>query len=454
MSNSRIPGIVVGHSNMDLDCLGAMALARRLFPGYWAVQSRQVHPPARPLVTLYRVHLDLVPSKELKGQTVDHLVVVDTRSLDRVKEYLDLLAAPPSRIDVFDHHPPGPRDIPGARVHDGAFGSATTLLGTLLMEANVPLHPDDATIALTGIYADTGSFTYSNVTEADFRVAAYLLGAGASLSLVRTFLAPLRERGQGALLRRLMENLSTRHIRGNSILFSYLELEEPIQGISPVVEKVFETEQPDAYFAVFWFRNQRSTLIIARNRKEGIELDRILAVFGGGGHTKAASATVKGTEGREVLRALVEFLERSLAPALSARDIMTRNVTVVSEETSLLETALLLERMNFTGCPVVGNGGALTGFVTLRDIQKGRRAGQMHAPVKAYMTRKVVTASPGATLREVEELLLTHNIGHLPILDQGRIVGILTRTDYLALRRGERELAQSFRNRLGPKAHE
>lgn len=449
MTKPTIPGIIVGHSNMDLDCLGAMALARRLFPGYWAVQSRQVHPPAMPLVTLYRIHLDLIPCKELKGAAVDHLVVVDTRSPDRVKEYLDLLEAPPSRIDVFDHHPPGSREIPGARVHDGAVGSAATLLGLRLMEENLPLHPDDATIALTGIYADTGSFTYSSVTEADFRVAAHLLHAGASLSLVRTFLAPLRERGQGTLLRRLTENLSTRLIRGNLILFSYLEFEEPIQGISPVVEKVFETEQPDAYFALFSFRRQGTTLIVARNRKEGIELDRILSAFGGGGHTKAASATVKGTDGRAVFRALTAFLEKSMTPALQARDIMTRNVTVVPEDTSLLETSLLLERMNFTGCPVVGEGGGLAGFVTLRDIQKGRRAGHMHAPVKAYMTRKVVTASPGATLREVEELLLGHNIGHLPILDQGRIVGIITRTDYLALRKGERELAESLRNRLG-----
>jgi tRNA nucleotidyltransferase (CCA-adding enzyme) len=62
---------------------------------------------------------------------------------------------------------------------------------------------------------------------------------------------------------------------------------------------------------------------------------------------------------------------------------------------------------------------------------KGRRAEQMHAPVKAYMSRNIITAPPDTTIWRIEELLFNHNIGHLPIVDDSRIVGIVTRADYL-----------------------
>ena len=102
MGEDPIPGVIVGHTNMDLDCFGSIALARHLFPGYLAIQSRHIHPMSRNLVIMYRDHLGLLPSGYLKGQKVKHLVVVDTRSEDRVKEYLDLLAEPPERMDPHD----------------------------------------------------------------------------------------------------------------------------------------------------------------------------------------------------------------------------------------------------------------------------------------------------------------------------------------------------------------
>ncbi len=448
MGEPRVPGVIVGHSNMDLDCLGSIALARHLFPGYVTLQSRHVHPVAKPLVTMYRIHLGLAPARDYRGHAVDHLVVLDTRSRDRVAEYLDLFHGEPGRIDVFDHHPGDSRDIPGATFHESTYGSNTTFLGTLLMEQGLTVTPDCATVALTGIYADTGNFTHGNVTEADFRVASYLLAHGASVKLVKNFLSPLREPLQVTTFHQVLNDLVHRQIRGHSILLSYTELDGPRQGLSTVVEKIFEVENPDAYFALFAFKHNRSAVIICRNQKDSIRLDRIMGAFGGGGHEKAASATVKEVEGEEVFATLLDFLESSLKPAITARDIMTPDPTVISEEISLLDAAILLERINHTGCPVVDRDGALVGFVTLRDIQKGRRAEQMHAPVKGYMTRKVITASPATTFREMEELLLTHNIGHLPILEEGAVTGIVTRTDYLAFRREEKERARAVREIL------
>jgi tRNA nucleotidyltransferase (CCA-adding enzyme) len=439
MGQETIPGVIVGHTNMDLDCFGSMALARRLFPGYLAIQSRHTHPVARNLVTMYRDHLALLPSKDLKGQRVEHMVVVDTRSQDRVKEYLELLEEVPERIDVYDHHPADSRDIPGANFHESELGSNTTFLGTLIMEESVEVTPDDATIALTGIFADTGNFTHGNVTREDFRVAGHLISSGASIRLVKTFLSPLRERFQVTMFHEVLNDLVHRQIRGHSVLLSYTELDGPSQGLSAVVEKIFEVENPDAYFAVFFFKHNSSVVIICRNQKDGIEVDRIMAAFGGGGHKKAASATIKGVVGEEVFEKLLAFLESSLLPAVTAGDLMSRDVTTLDPDLSVLDAARFLEEINHTGCPVVEEEGELVGVFTLRDIMKARKAEQMHSPVKGYMTWKVVSTGPETTVREMEEILLSNNIGHLPIVEDGQMVGIITRSDYLAFRKAEKE---------------
>ncbi|MCH9034474.1 MAG: DUF3987 domain-containing protein [Planctomycetes bacterium] len=251
MGESAGSNVIVAHTNMDLDCFGSIVLARHLFPGYVALQSRHVHPAARTLVTMYRNHLDLLPSKEFKGQAVDHLVVLDTRSQDRVSEYFDLFEGAPSRIDVFDHHPSDSRDIPAAVFHECTLGSNTAFLGTLLMEQGIHITADDATIALAGIYADTGNFTHGNVTTEDFDVASFLLSSGASIDLVKTFLRPLREKVQIARFSEVLKDVSHRTIRGHSVLLSYTELDRPSQGLSAIVEKIFELENPQPRSCLF-----------------------------------------------------------------------------------------------------------------------------------------------------------------------------------------------------------
>ena len=275
--------IIVGHTNMDLDCFGSIVLAKYLFPGYSLVKSRLVHPVAKNLYTIFGHHLNMISTRELKEQHVEHMIVVDTRSKSRISEYLNILPEPPDTIEVFDHHPSDSRDIPGAVIHDSVYGANTTLLGTELMNRGITVSPDDATIALTGIFADTGNFTHENVTTEDFAVASYLHDSGASMRLVKIFLRTLREKYQISLFHDVLNRLIHRNIMGHDVLLSYLELERQTQGLSSVVEKIFDVESPDIYFAVFHLKHNDHVLIIARNQKDSIELDNIMQAFGGGG---------------------------------------------------------------------------------------------------------------------------------------------------------------------------
>jgi tRNA nucleotidyltransferase (CCA-adding enzyme) len=429
--------LIIGHSNMDLDCLGSVALARRLFPGSHGVRSGLIHPVARNLYNLYGEHLDLITIEQVGKESVEQLVVVDTRSLGRIKEYLGGIHPLPAQIDVFDHHPRDSSDIPGAVIHEGSVGANTTLLGVEAMRRGIRLSPEEATIALTGIYADTGSFTHENVALADFEVAGYLVSQGASVTLVKSFLQTLKDEMQISLFHEILNRLTYQTLHGHQIVTTYMELGEQVGGLSAVVEKVFEVENPDAIFCVFYFTKEQDSLIIARSQQHRIDLARILAAFGGGGHSQASSALLKNEPGRRTFHALQAYLKAMLDEAATARSIMKDNVQVARDSWTLREASEFLEKIDRTGAPVVDGVGRLCGFLSLREISKGRSAGKMGAPVRAFMTRKVISAGPYTTLRELEHIFFSHTIFSLPIVEDGKVSGLVTREDYLKARMGE-----------------
>ena len=423
--------IAFGHTNMDLDCLGSLILLKKIYPDYRLVRSNQIHPVARNIFDFYEAYFDFLSPKNLENKEIENIIIVDTCMAERVKEYFKFIRNSTPEIRIIDHHPTSGCNILGARIDEGRAGANTSIIGEMAMARGVKLQSEEATIALTGIYADTGRLIYENVSRKDFEVAAWLIDMGASLKLVKSFLETIKEDEQIAVMNQILMNKTERVIQGHLILFSYMELEENVPGLAAVVEKVMEIENPDAYFAVFFLPRNKTVLLIARSQKERIDLHHILHAYGGGGHQFAASAKINNCDGFSFFEELRDCLEKSLIPAVRAGDIMTRDVWFINENKTLMEASMLLEEINHTGVPVLSNGGGVTGFINLRDIMKGRKACVMQSPVSAYMSKPVITADSSLTLREVERLFYRHHIGHLPVTENNRLTGILTRHDYL-----------------------
>ncbi len=423
--------ILVGHSNMDLDCFGSLALARYLYPRYIPVKSRLIHPMAKGLYSLYHDHLGFMPSRELKDETVEKMVVFDTRNASKIREYMDYIKPFTADVEVYDHHVHNACDIPGALLHEASYGSNTTLVAEELMSRNITITPDAATIALTGIFSDTGSFTHENVNSRDFEAARWLMNQGASIKRVKQFLKVWHQDIQIDIFHKVLNAVSFRNLNGYSLLFCHIYLDDQVGGLSEVVQKVFEVENGDAIFAVFSFEKRNRTLLIGRSQNDAIDLTKIMADWGGGGHPRAASATIKELVSREFVNTLRHYLKDILVPACNAGDIMTREVDVVPDSYTVMESSLFMETTDHTGVPVVDGEANLVGFISLRDISKARVAGEMQASVRGYMTHKLYTAPPDATLRDLERLFLDYNIGHVPIVKEGKVVGIVTRSDYL-----------------------
>jgi|YNPMSStandDraft_2_1061718.scaffolds.fasta_scaffold00004_24 tRNA nucleotidyltransferase (CCA-adding enzyme) len=427
--------IIIGHTNMDMDCLGSMILARYLYPDYFLVKSNLIHPVARNLYNLYQYKFNMISVKDLKDKEIDNIVIVDTRSSLRLKEYFSNFKKINGKIEIYDHHTNDTFDIENAILIEEKVGSNTSLIGKYIIEKGIEIQSEDAAIALAGIYADTGNFTNENVSELDFKVAAYLMRFNPSMNLVKIFLKTLKEDYQITLMHELLNSLVYKKIKGQLIIFSLLKLEKQIGGLAAVVEKVFEIEAPDSMFCLFEFTHENEVLIIARSNAYSLNVKDIMNYFGGSGHKHAASATIKKAKGNDLLKKLMKIVYKTNIKPLIASEIMSNEVKTIYSFWTVKEASIFLEKINHTGAPVVNEKNNLVGFLTLKDIMKARKANEMHAPVSAYMSKKLVTINKNTSLREIEALFYQHDIGHLPVVDRidekNYLVGIVTRTDYL-----------------------
>jgi len=421
--------IAFGHSNMDFDCLGSLILVKKMFPGYRMVRSSRIHPATQTIYDFYAEYFDFLSPKDIASERIDNIIIVDTCSASRVREYFSHVRNSHPNILVFDHHETESCDIPGAQLQRGRFGANTSFLGKMAMERGVVLEPEEATLALTAIYADTGRFIYESVCRADYEVSAWLLDMGASLKLVKSFLETIKEEQQLAVLNQLRPVPCL--MQGHMILLSYLELEENVAGLSVVVEKIMEMQNPDAYFAVFSLPRDKTIFLIARSQKKAINLEALLSPYGGGGHKLAASAKIQSSEGLKFYEEFRLSLENSLEPAATVKSIMTKNTFSIDDTSTLIEASMFLERVDSSAVAVINRFEGVCGLISLRDIMRGRKQGKMRAPVKAFMSKPIISVETNATMREVERIFYKHKISHLPILEEGKLLGMVTRWDYL-----------------------
>ena len=116
-----------------------------------------------------------------------------------------------------------------------------------------------------------------------------------------------------------------------------------------------------------------------------------------------------------------------------ASDIMTRPVISAKENASARDVALQLMTGHFSGMPVTDDDGKVVGIVTefdiLKAVQDGKELGRTTA--KDIMTQDVATARVDATVEEFILLMEEFHIIRLPIVKDGKLVGIVSRSDIL-----------------------
>jgi len=121
---------------------------------------------------------------------------------------------------------------------------------------------------------------------------------------------------------------------------------------------------------------------------------------------------------------------------------MTKDVVTATPETSMMKASKIMKEKGISRLPVVDERGVLQGIVSDRDIKDASPSKattlDMHElyyllseiKLKDIMTRKVVTIRAGETIERAAALMLEHNIGGMPVVDeQGKVVGVVTDSD-------------------------
>ena len=117
------------------------------------------------------------------------------------------------------------------------------------------------------------------------------------------------------------------------------------------------------------------------------------------------------------------------------KEVMNKNVKTVRPEDTVKESAKIMNESHIGALVVVSGTGEVVGILTERDIltdvvATGKNADEVK--VSEIMTPNIVTITPDKTLEEAADIMTENNIKKLPVVDQGRLIGIVTATDLIA----------------------
>ena len=113
------------------------------------------------------------------------------------------------------------------------------------------------------------------------------------------------------------------------------------------------------------------------------------------------------------------------------KERMSPRFITIGPDASLAEARSLLDQHRIRHLPVVEDGNPV-GIITDRDIRSAAPASSLgQVKVGEIMTRNLITVTPGTQVQEAAKLMVTHRIGGLPVQRDGRLVGIITETDLL-----------------------
>ena len=132
---------------------------------------------------------------------------------------------------------------------------------------------------------------------------------------------------------------------------------------------------------------------------------------------------------------------------MNIRDVMTPNPRTVSPSDSIQNAARIMRDEDTGAVPVVENGRPV-GIVTDRDIVVRAVAedGQLNRPVSEIVTTGVIAATPDMSTREAANLMSEHQVRRLPVVENDRLVGIVSLGDLAVKENRDSRMGETLEN--------
>lgn len=419
--------IVLTHERTDFDglasLLGACLLDQNLIP----VLPRQLNRNVEAFLNLYGVELPFVDPRDLTGEPIHSVCLVDTQAMTSIKGMVkDIM------VKVIDHHVRR-EDIPDdweVTIRD--TGATATIFVGAIQERDIPLTPIEATLLLLGIYEDTGSLTYTRTTAEDIYAAGVLVERGASLEIVSDYINHPLSSAQQRVYEDLRANAESLIIHGHNLILAQADATDLEEELSSLAHKLRDLLDPDALFLLM--TTSGGVQIVARSTDDHIDVSDVLAEFeSGGGHPRAAAALINDATLPEIHQKLTEILPQYVKPAIRAKDIMSKDPQTVAPETPIAEVAEMMLHYGYEGYPVVKENKIL-GLVTRRAVDRAL-AHELDVTAASVMEAGEVRVFPADSIEQIQDVMMESGWGQIPVISSRskKIVGIITRTDLIKI---------------------
>jgi tRNA nucleotidyltransferase (CCA-adding enzyme) len=419
--------LILTHENTDFDGLASQLAAWRLYPQAYPVLPRRPNRNLRDFLTLYWDELPYVRYEELpRRMEVERIILVDTQTLVTPKGMTD-----DTIVQIIDHHPLS-RDLPPNWTYRGeVVGATVTLLLEQIIADGLSLTPVEATLLALGIYEDTGSLAYPTTTVRDLRCATWLAEKGANLAVVSDFLHHALTDRQLALYEALLDSAQAIDFAGHTVVVSTATAEGYVEEISTLAHKIRDLYDPAGLFLLVDLGEHLQ--LVARSTADAVDVGHIADHFGGGGHTRAAAALIRDADLETARRELLDLLEQHIQPIETVGQIMSRGVHTLSPDITADKAYGEMLKYGFEGFPVVDDEGRILGILTRREIDRARRLRLDAMPVSHYMTKGDIHVMPGDSVERLQQVMTEFGVGQVPVVSEGEIIGVVTRTDLIKL---------------------
>jgi len=419
--------IITSHINADFDSLASMVAAKKLYPGAQIVFPGSQEKKLRDFMETFHP-VDIKRIKDIDLSKVIRLIMVDTKNPGRIGPFAELLSKKGIKIHVYDHHPFNKGDIRGEVEKIENVGATATIFTEMLKSRKVHLTPMEATILALGIYEETGYLLFPSTTERDLLAVSYLLRRGANLNIVSRFLKMELSMEELDILNELVQSSKEMVIGGIRIKVTKAFREGYLGDAAYLAHRMMDIEDIDAVVVLLGMEGK--ILMVARSRVPELDVSNVMKEFGGGGHPTAASATIKEASLEILEDKLTQVIRNNVKPFKVASDVMTRPVISIKWDSSIKEAEAMMTRYGVNVLPILREE-KYVGLISREIVEKALFHGFGKGKSIDFATTDATTVSPNAPIREVETLMIEQNQRFMPVVDDGRIIGAITRTDLL-----------------------
>ncbi len=419
--------IITSHINADFDSLASMVAAKKLYPEAQIVFPGSQEKKLRDFIEAFHP-VEIKRIKDIDLSEVTRLIIVDTKIPSRIGPFEGLLSKEGLKIHIYDHHPFNKGDIRGEVEKIENVGATATIFTEILKGRKIHMTPMEATILALGIYEETGCLLFPSTTERDLLAVSYLLKNGANLNIVSSFLKVELSMEELDLLNELVQSSKEMVIGGIRIRVAKASREGYLGDAAHLAHRMMDMEDIDAVLVLLSMEGK--ILMVGRSKVPELDVSKIMGEFGGGGHPTAASATIKEASLEVVEDRLTELLHRYVKPGKIASDIMTSPVISIEWNASVKEAEVMMTKYGVNVLPVLRDG-KYAGLISREIVEKALFHGFGKNRLIEFSTTDATTVGPHTPIREIETLMIEQNQRFMPVVENGKIIGAITRTDLL-----------------------